>query len=195
MNIYILRLEKGKYYVGKTYDVDKRYREHKTGVGSVWTRTYPPLGIDQVIRDASPFDEDKYVKKYMSIYGLDAVRGGSYSQMVLGSEQKRAIESELRTAEGSCMRCGRTGHFAETCYARTDVNGSGIKTGATTTYVKIVQTPFQKRMIALELEKMVSYYDSDSDDESEDDACYRCGREGHWANKCYARRHADGWVL
>jgi hypothetical protein len=129
------------------------------------------------------FDEDKYVKKYMSIYGLDAVRGGSYSQMVLGSEQKRAIESELRTAEGACMRCGRMGHFAETCYARTDVGGVSL-------VEKIEPQKYGFKRFA------VSYYESDSDDESEDDdACHRCGREGHWVSDCYARRHADGWVL
>ena len=164
--IYILKLKNGKYYVGQTHDVDKRYREHRNGTGSAWTRAYAPLGIDQVIHYASPFDEDKYVKKYMSVYGIDNVRGGSYSQVVLDDAQKSAIQKELRTAEGSCMKCGRMGHFAETCYAKSEL-----------------------------VYYSSSSDDDDSDDESSDGACFRCGREGHWVSDCYARRHVNGSML
>lgn len=167
-NIYILRLTGGKYYVGKTNDVQKRYREHKAGKGAEWTRRYPPVCVQSILRDASPFDEDRYVKEYMSKFGVDSVRGGSYSQTVLDDAQKSAIEKELRTAEDSCMRCGRTGHFVAACYARTDVDGSVIDEEES----------------------------EESEDESEDDnACHRCGREGHWVSDCYARRHVDGYSL
>jgi hypothetical protein len=42
--------------------------------------------------------------------------------------------------------------------------------------------------------------DSEDDDESDidDDAnqcCYRCGREGHYANTCYASKHIKGYYL
>ena len=168
-NIYILRLAKGKYYVGKTNDVQKRYWEHKVGKGAEWTRKYPPVCVQSIIRDASPFDEDRYVKEYMSKFGVESVRGGSYSQTVLDGAQKRSIEKELRAAEDSCMRCGRAGHFVAACYARTDVDG-----------------------------KTIDEEDCDSESETEDeddDACHRCGRGGHWVSECYARRHADGWEL
>jgi predicted GIY-YIG superfamily endonuclease len=125
-NIYILRLAKGKYYVGKTNDVQKRYAEHLRGKGAEWTRIYRPLNIQTIIYDTSPFDEDRYVKEYMSKFGVDSVRGGSYSQTVLDDAQKSAIEKELRAAEDTCIRCGRAGHFVAACYARTDVDGCVI---------------------------------------------------------------------
>jgi predicted GIY-YIG superfamily endonuclease len=43
--IYVLELRGGKYYVGKTSDVDHRFQQHKNGTGSVWTRLHPPVKI------------------------------------------------------------------------------------------------------------------------------------------------------
>uniref|UniRef100_A0A6C0HLZ0 CCHC-type domain-containing protein n=1 Tax=viral metagenome TaxID=1070528 RepID=A0A6C0HLZ0_9ZZZZ len=184
-NIYILRLAKGKFYVGKAGDVQRRYAEHLRGKGAEWTRIYRPLNIQTIIYDTSPFDEDRYVKEYMSKFGVDSVRGGSYSQTVLDGAQKSAIEKELRMAEDSCVRCGRAGHFVAACYARTDVDGASL----------VAKTEPQKRPVSYGFKKLIVSYESDSDDSDDDDSCHRCGREGHWANKCYARWDVDGCEL
>jgi predicted GIY-YIG superfamily endonuclease len=68
-NIYILRLEGGKYYVGKSEDVINRYQQHMNGGGSSWTRKYKPISLEKTIENASPFEEDKITKEYMSKYG------------------------------------------------------------------------------------------------------------------------------
>ena len=94
-NIYILKLQGGKYYIGKTSDPMKRYKEHLDGKGSAWTKKYAPIGVEKVIKNASPFDEDKYTKEYMAKYGIDKVRGG----------------------------CGREGHYSPDCYANTHKRG------------------------------------------------------------------------
>ena len=121
-SIYILRLKNGKYYIGKSDNPLKRYQEHLEGRGSVWTRQNKPVAVVKVIENASPFDEDKYTKEYMSRYGVDNVRGGSYSSLRLDDVQEEALERELRGAQDACMRCGRPGHFVRDCYARTEVN-------------------------------------------------------------------------
>lgn len=36
--IYTLQLEKNKYYVGKTTNLEKRLKEHFNGFGSEWTK-------------------------------------------------------------------------------------------------------------------------------------------------------------
>lgn len=113
--IYILKLRGGKYYVGKTGNVEKRFEEHLEGKGSAWTTKYSPTKIEKTIPNASPFDEDRYVKEYMSKYGVDNVRGGSYTQISLGGDVTSQIEKEIRGATDKCMKCGESGHFVSHC--------------------------------------------------------------------------------
>lgn len=56
--IYVLRLECGKYYVGRTKDVWLRINEHFSGNGTIWTKMYAPLAIERVEVSYSRFDED-----------------------------------------------------------------------------------------------------------------------------------------
>jgi predicted GIY-YIG superfamily endonuclease len=86
-NIYILKLKGGNYYVGKTYNVEKRFNEHISGYGSAWTKKYKPISIDKIIKNASKYDEDRYVKEYMEKYGIDKVRGGAYVCIELDEDQ------------------------------------------------------------------------------------------------------------
>ena len=114
--IYILKLNNSKYYVGKTNrKVNERYQEHLEGIGSFWTKKYKPLSIVKQIENSSPFDEDRYVKEYMAMYGIDNVRGGSYNQEELNSETIKFLRNELRTSNNECYKCGSTSHFVSEC--------------------------------------------------------------------------------
>lgn len=114
-NIYILKLEGGKYYVGKTDNPTKRYQEHVEGNGSAWTKKYPPVAVEKIIPNASAFDEDKYTKEMMASKGIEHVRGGSYVRVTLESEQINVLTKELRSARDLCSGCGKTGHFVQRC--------------------------------------------------------------------------------
>jgi hypothetical protein len=69
------------------------------------------------------FDEDKITKIYMSKYGIENVRGGTYTQITLLNYLLKTLEKELLSSTDKCYRCGRGGHFSKDCYANTHVNG------------------------------------------------------------------------
>ena len=106
--IYILRLLNNKIYVGSTTDLERRLAEHRAGQGSVWTAMYPMLEVVRTIPDASAADEDGWVKTLMYQFGVNNVRGGSYTNPVLDASQRAAIQHDF-------VSCGRTGHWLRTC--------------------------------------------------------------------------------
>lgn len=116
MKLYILELIEGKYYVGKTNkSVEDRFIEHFKGTGSEWTSIYEPIKIIERIDNVDDFDEDKYTKIYMSKYGIDNVRGGSYVSFVLPDYQIKSLEHELKLSTNKCFKCGKMGHFINEC--------------------------------------------------------------------------------
>jgi len=87
--LYILKLEQGKWYVGITSrSVEKRFREHQRGfAGANWTKKYKPLKIHDT-KDLGLCDieraqlyEGRVTRKYMEQYGDNNVRGGDLTDM------------------------------------------------------------------------------------------------------------------
>lgn len=115
VTIYILLLEGDNIYVGRTTNMTKRYQEHLSGKGSAWTQKHKLIRKLEEYPNSDVFDEDKYVKKYMHLYGINKVRGGSYSEVILDADKIAAIENEFRGALDQCMKCGKKGHFIKNC--------------------------------------------------------------------------------
>lgn len=71
--IYILELEQGKYYVGKTHHPQMRLDHHFQSQGSAWTKKYKPIRVLKIIPDCDDYDEDKYTRMYMGfrMFGED----------------------------------------------------------------------------------------------------------------------------
>ena len=77
VSIYILELMNNKYYVGSTARIEVSMDDVNYHIP--WIQKYKPIRILHVIYDCDKYDEDKYTRKYMDDYGLDNVRGGSFS--------------------------------------------------------------------------------------------------------------------
>ena len=120
-NIYILKLQEDKYYIGKTYKpILERYMEHCKGVGSAWTRKYPPICILEEYNEVSEFEEDKFTKIYMSKYGIENVRGGAYCRMNMPDSLTKLLYREIWHAQNRCLECGSDTHYVAKCKSFTE---------------------------------------------------------------------------
>jgi hypothetical protein len=113
--IYALQLKQGKYYIGKTLNPNFRIERHFNSEGAEWTKTYNPVKILEIIPNCDDYDEDKYTKIYMDKYGIDNVRGGSYTSIKLDKETKKHLEKNSNSTNDRCFKCGKEGHFAINC--------------------------------------------------------------------------------
>jgi len=181
-NIYILRLQNGRYYVGKTDNPMKRYQEHLNGSGSAWTRKYKPVAIEKIIPNASPFDEDRYVKEYMAKYGINCVRGGAYVEFKLDDIQRDALNRELRGAKDLCTICGHAGHWAKDCYAETDVNGCKIYDSESEEIIQCVNC--KKEFNSDKLFKSHKCMPQTQAQRYQFNTCFNCKEEGHLEYEC-----------
>jgi hypothetical protein len=170
--IYTLELENGKYYVGKTHNVEKRYAQHQKG-GCLWTKMHKPIKILNVI-DGDAFDEDKVTKQMMSKYGIDNVRGGSYVLPKLTAFQHKFLLAELKMINDLCIKCGNPGHFMkdcqklkcercyrlghsiEECYAKTDVLGAELIPVGKPKYMPIEDHEEEDDEELIESEKLIT---------------------------------------
>jgi hypothetical protein len=162
------------------------------GVASFWTKKYKPVAIDKVIENVSPFEEDKMTKEYMSIHGINNVRGGSYVKEILDSTEMELIKKEIWGAKNLCTRCGRDSHFIKNCYAKTDIYGeyldypdSDSDASNTVWACDFCDKEFEDGDDCMKHEKRCS----------KGNKCYRCGRHGHYASSCYASIHIKGYLI
>lgn len=217
--IYALRLQNNKYYIGKTNNPSFRMEDHFKSNGSAWTKKYTPIQLVELIPNCDDYDEDKYTIKYMDKYGMQNVRGGSFASIELDESTIKHLTKMSDGTNDRCFKCGEPGHFANSCkkkikyeyveveiwcckycnkeFAREPLCNKHEKTceknnekcKCPTSYF----SPHRKNKCLLNKLALESSSEDNSDDEQ--NCCYRCGREGHYANECYARSTIDGKQL
>jgi cellular nucleic acid-binding protein len=194
-NIYILKLENNKYYVGKSNDLETRLTSHKNGLASAWTKKYKPISVEKVIPNASSYDENKETIEYMGKYGIDNVRGGIYVTEALDNTQRSEINKQIWGANDCCTQCGRKEHFIKNCKETKDVTGQDIiKTGQDIikTEQDIIKTGHDIIKTGHDIFKTVQDIFKTSQDILKEEykdkklikTCFDCGKIGHYADKC-----------
>jgi predicted GIY-YIG superfamily endonuclease len=104
--VYVLLLEEGRYYVGKTKDIEKRYADHSNGKGAAWTSIYKPQSVVEHFISEAKFTEENKTKEYMLRYGIHKVRGGPYASPILEDSVVKVIQRQLWHAQDKCFGCG-----------------------------------------------------------------------------------------
>jgi predicted GIY-YIG superfamily endonuclease len=197
-NIYILRLEGGMFYVGKTINPTKRYAEHRAGKGSAWTKKYPPIDFVKVIPNSSPFEENKQVMELMYTHGRSKVRGGLYKDVVLTTEQELSLDREEWAATDCCIKCGKNNHFSAECFSVKDIKGRPISpVEKQTTEVKNVNVTTCPPVEAPSIPETVNVSFTHSSEINvvpvlskkhpivkKGKYCRRCGNSGHTIHNC-----------
>ena len=51
----------------------------------------------------------------MKEYGIENVRGGSYSQVNLAEDKLKFLRNEINFTSNNCFKCNITGHFINQC--------------------------------------------------------------------------------
>mgnify|MGYP002828498725 FL=1 len=208
--LYTLELGGGRWYVGTTAHPPRRLREHRGGRGSEWTNLHPPLGAFsrryplerlQCSPEEARLREDAKVKVMMLHHGVENVRGGSYSRANLSRSDVKGLLKELYHAIGGCLRCGHKSHWADKCFAATDVCGNQITDDEMTDdegeewgrpsparrSPAVGRQSQRGRGLERERERTPR--------SRRRGGCRRCGRVGHTEDTCYARTTVDGETL
>ena len=222
--IYVLKLKHNKFYVGKTTNPQFRLENHFCSSGSKWTKKYTPLKLHELIPDQSNHDEQRITQEYMAKYGIDNVRGGPWCKLTLEQSEKTFIQQLLSGENDACFNCGAADHFVNDCPMKYKSNRSKqTKKGKSTWNCKFCDRgfdscrgcTFHENVHCVQRKGKDKYYNparalvdelrdfsSEEDDyeEYEDSyeksvQCFRCGRQGHYANKCYAKTHTKGYYL
>jgi len=176
--LYVLRLrsppgEPPRYYVGSALDYEERLRAHFAGEGAAYTRRYPPAELVE-LRRGDRFDEDSMTRRLMSEHGIEYVRGGAYTRVVLSPEDTASLQLEIRAAAGLCTNCGRAGHFAVACRAPATLPATSLAAPAAPV------RSYAGAAAAI----VVSSIPKEINEIKDIIRCDRCARNGHPAEEC-----------
>ena len=89
-DIYLLQLEKDKYYVGESKNKKRRIWVHENGNGSAWTKKYGVIQSLKPFKTNHTFSELIQTLLMMKEHGIDNVRGSLFTNPFGLSKNQRS---------------------------------------------------------------------------------------------------------
>lgn len=215
VQIYILALSKGKYYVGKTNNLESQLEEHFAGRGSSWTSKYLPIKLLEVRNDCDDYDEDKYTLMYMDRYGIDNVRGGSYDTIKLDEFTRKHLEKISKVKNEKCSTCAESKHLSTNCpinlkylsiLREEEIKAQQMEIQE----IELIpwEIKYQEDLKLLELKRQAIMKNTQRQVSSQvqesrrkvmtqeqNNICYRCEKKGHYRTHCHETRNIRGQVI
>jgi hypothetical protein len=115
--IYVIRLTSGKYYIGKTEN-PRILMTNNFINESFWMQVHRPLKVIEIIpisNDNIDKELDDYTLKYMDVFGIKNVRGGSYDSILIDDLTLYKIKKRIVENKQRCSICGEPGHYENKC--------------------------------------------------------------------------------
>lgn len=103
--VYALELSHKKWfiYVSSEHDIKDVYL--KSQLQHEYIANHLPILSHNLTNIHDVLDIDYFVKKYMRMYGINNVRGGSYSNEILSSNTKEVLENEINASFNDYNQC------------------------------------------------------------------------------------------
>lgn len=128
-------------------------------------------------------------------------------------ENKSKSQSKSNTNNYTCYRCGRAGHKSTECYAKTNIDGDDLDSSSDSDsdsddydeifccdncgkeYDTFKGLTCHQNLYCKKSKSNTNISNKKTNKNSYKNCCYRCGREGHLKEDCYASRHVKGYNI
>jgi len=114
-SIYVLKLEHGCYFIGKTIDIDNIIIHHTNGCVE-WTKMHKPMYIEKIIQNNTMdnIENDTFLE-YIVKYGINNVRGNLLLFPTLSENEEKILTKYIRKKLNLCYKCGKSDHYFKDC--------------------------------------------------------------------------------
>ena len=169
------------------------------------TNIYGTYYFDKICQKINQCDNEIYITSYRNgINYIDFIDGLLYIIKnnpvicdICNQENCYCNNKSKKSKKKECTRCGKSGHNSNDCYVNLNTNKEEIEIFCCSYCDKEFDT---LKAVTCHENLYCKYKNNKSTKSnknitSEKNVCYRCGRDGHYSNDCYASKHINGKYL